>query len=594
MTAHDVDLKMRAEPRGDAAMVALSAAAAMLLLIPVAGFVPALRHASLAVDGLAAVLLAGCAVPFGSPAAAAWRLLAGGIATSCLVAYGFGLPVPRAVTLATDVALAGGLVLLCFPLLIAERMAAGMGPRFAALRRFALLPIMVLLASAGAYLASATGLPVLRAVGLAVGALVGLVSLEAVFRAAFALRMRCQDSPLFCIDLVLLRPLGPAMRGRNWSATLRENFGIDFARSWALHFFATALLPVGALLMAICVVLTGLVRIDTAERGLYLRLGHPVAVLLPGLHLLLPWPLGQIKRVEYGVIHAVPISFGDRDVSPDAQLVAALAPKIEATAEGPPPTAANRLWESSQPSDVTYLIASEEQPGSSQHRGGFELVSMSMRVLYRIGLDPASARLAATAAADPPTLVRMAASQLLARHLATRTLSQILVEDRGDMSKSLGRDLQAILDHLRTGIDILNIAVEAAHPPAGAAAAYRQVQAAEIGAQTAISVERGRAETTAGLAGRDAADALSRAQADAAERLAHARVLRTAIQADEDAFRASPGAFRLEHRFAALQGALVTGNADILDPRLDLTAPPTLDLRQPERAHAAASQETLP
>jgi regulator of protease activity HflC (stomatin/prohibitin superfamily) len=194
-------------------------------------------------------------------------------------------------------------------------------------------------------------------------------------------------------------------------------------------------------------------------------------------------------------------------------------------------------------------------------------------------LDPHAALSAAYASADPATLVRMGASQLLARHLAMRTLRQVLVEDRAGMSRSLGADLQEMLSRLNTGIEVLSVIVEAAHPPGGAAAAYRQVQAAEIAAQTEISLERGRAETTAGLAARDAADVLASATAGAAERVARAQAQRTAMLADEFAHHASPGAFALERRLSALQAALGAGEADILDPRLE----PTLDLRQAEQ-----------
>ena len=535
---------------------------------------------------------------------------------------------PPPVSPAGSIALASIAVFLAFPFLIAERLVAALPAATqagaAALRRCASLPIACLLACAAACFVTAAGVNAVRPAVVALAVFLALAGIELAVRViAHAVLFRApvavpgqRTSPE--LDLLLLRPLdGRVVRPRAWSATLREKFGLDFARSWALQYAARAALPLGSVLVALCVLLTGVVRIDTTERGIYQRLGRPVGVLRPGLHLLLPWPLGQVRRVEYGVVHAVPISFGDADTSPDAALVTALASTAPATAEGPPPASANRLWESSQPSDVTYLIASDEtahagaglannagessqpeaQPAleTPQRHGGFELISVSMRVLYRIGLDNASAQRAAYAVCDPETLVRMAASQLLARHLAVRTLQQVLVEDRGGMARSLGAGLQAMLDRLNTGIKVLSIAVEAAHPPAGAAAAYRQVQAAEIGAHTAISVERGRAETTAGLAARDAADAQDNAVAGRAERVARAQAQRTAMRADAAAYLAAPGAFLLERRLAALQAALGSGAADILDPRLDAATPPTLDLRQADHAAPPVPhQDTAP
>ncbi len=61
-----------------------------------------------------------------------------------------------------------------------------------------------------------------------------------------------------------------------------------------------------------------------------------MGVLGPGLHVLLPWPLGRLRPVEYGTIHSVAIGV---DQSPGA---------VEETigAEALPPASLNRLWES--------------------------------------------------------------------------------------------------------------------------------------------------------------------------------------------------------------------------------------------------------
>jgi regulator of protease activity HflC (stomatin/prohibitin superfamily) len=501
-------------------------------------------------------------------------------AAACVLDGGLVHGVPPA----TCMALGSVMVAFGFPLLIAERMVAftlpSMLPRQSALHRLTVLPLACLMASAAACVAEAAGVSAMHAAAMLCAGFLALAGTELFVRAAFGLFGGGRH--MLPVSLLLLRPFDPRfVRPGLWSAELRARFGVDFARSWALRYASNAFWPICLVLAALCVVLTGLVRIDTTERGIYQRLGRPVAVLKPGLHLLLPWPLGQVRRVENGVIHSVPISFGDEaEASPDAVLVAALTKATPSTAEGPPPIDSNRLWEASQPSDVTFLIASDEgAQGPHEHGSGFELISVSMRVLYRIGLDPHAALSAAYASADPATLVRMGASQLLARHLAMRTLRQVLVEDRAGMSRSLGADLQEMLSRLNTGIEVLSVIVEAAHPPGGAAAAYRQVQAAEIAAQTEISLERGRAETTAGLAARDAADVLASATAGAAERVARAQAQRTAMLADEFAHHASPGAFALERRLSALQAALGAGEADILDPRLE----PTLDLRQAEQ-----------
>ena len=61
--------------------------------------------------------------------------------------------------------------------------------------------------------------------------------------------------------------------------------------------------------------------------------------------------------------------------------------------------------------------------------------------------------------------------------------------------------------------------IEEIHPPAGAAAAYHAVQAAEINASASISDERGRAKRVAGVAQQEAHQLTSAAHATAVERI---------------------------------------------------------------------------
>ena len=88
---------------------------------------------------------------------------------------------------------------------------------------------------------------------------------------------------------------------------LRTRLGLDFARSWALSFLSAAIMPAIGGTLLLCWGLSGLKLIDLGQRGIYERFGAPVAVLGPGMHLLLPWPLGRLRPVEFGAIHSVAV-----------------------------------------------------------------------------------------------------------------------------------------------------------------------------------------------------------------------------------------------------------------------------------------------
>ncbi len=279
--------------------------------------------------------------------------------------------------------------------------------------------------------------------------------------------------------------------------------------------------------------------------------------------------------MEYGVIHSVTI--GDADST-----VAAAPGEFVPTAAGPvkaediPPASANRLWDQPRQSEVSYVIAS-----TSSDRQSFEMISADLRVLFRVGLDDESARRAAYRTNDPETLVRTLARELLAQFFATRTLSDVLGADREAIANGLRKDLMARLLALRTGIEVVTVVVEAAQPPAGAAAAYHHVQAAQIDAVTAISAERGRAVASASVATRDAHDRLNNANGAAAEAMGAAKVDLANFGADDHAYQAGGHAFVLERYFANLKSALGRTALEILDDRLDGRDLPTLDLRPP-------------
>ena len=282
-----------------------------------------------------------------------------------------------------------------------------------------------------------------------------------------------------CIRLRL-----PRLAAVNQAVT--QQWGIDLSRSWALGFVGRALLPIGLLLALLTWGLTGLVALPLDQRAVYEQFGRPIAVLGPGLHLILPWPLGVARRVERGVLHeltlAGPISAEDTGLAPPR-------------AEDPPPQAADRLWDRAHPGETTYLIASPAASGQ-----GFQRVDVDLRLITRIGLSDAAALQATYGVADPDALVRATAGRLLANYFASRTLAGVLGEDRATFTDAIRVALQQDLDRLATGEEIVAVVVEAIHPPPSAADAWHNVESAEIRARVAVADEAGAAAKTAAAA----------------------------------------------------------------------------------------------
>ncbi|MCK9813117.1 MAG: protease modulator HflK [Candidatus Pseudomonas colombiensis] len=494
-----------------------------------------------------------------------WALL---ILFSVRAIWNLALPA-AALGLNASVAAVLGL-LLAFALLVFERHLAQQAPEqwpeagaLAALARVAIISL-VLGAVSLLFSSDAALWPVRLAVLL--GLLPALVALELLLRALLSLfspRRELQEPRLLAHSMLADLLRWPPRPLQVLQHELHNRFGIDLRQIWAFTYMRRALLPVLLVVVSVGWLLTGVHEISLQSRGIYERFGKPVAVFGPGLHVGLPWPLGRVLAVENGVVHELASSVGDTP-----------APVPTSAAEGPAPTTANRLWDASHVNDKSQVIAS----GSSDKQS-LQIVNMDVRFVYRIGLSDQAALAATYNSADVPALIRSTASRILVHDFASRTLDGLLGEDRTSLAEDIGRAVQADLQRLDSGVEILATVVEAIHPPAGAANAYHGVQAAQIGAQALISRERGAASEQTNQAQLQASVARDQADADAHEARATAKAADLRFAAEQKAYAAAGQAFVLEQYLSQLSLGLSHAKLLILDHRLGGASAPTLDLR---------------
>ncbi|CAI8922690.1 protease modulator HflK [Pseudomonas sp. IT-P291] len=400
-----------------------------------------------------------------------------------------------------------------------------------------------------------------------IGLLPGLVAAELLLRALLSLfsprRERLEPELLarsFVADM-LRWPPQPLLALQH---ELHNRFGIDLRQIWAFSYMRRAFLPVLAVVALVGWSLTGIHQIALQGRGIYERFGKPVEVFGPGLHMGLPWPLGRVLSVENGVVHELATSVGETSTPTQAD-----------PAEGPAPAMANRLWDASHVNDKSQVIAS-----SRADKQSFQIVNMDVRFVYRIGLSDEAALAATYNSADVPMLIRSTASRVLVHDFASRTLDGLLGEDRVGLAEEIGRAVQADLQKLDSGVEILATVVEAIHPPAGAANAYHGVQAAQIGAQALIARERGAAAEATHQAQLQASIARDQATASAREINAGAEAADLKFNAEQKAYASAGQAFVLEQYFSQLSQGLTNAKLLILDHRLGGSSnAPTIDLR---------------
>lgn len=480
----------------------------------------------------------------------------------------FDLPVPLASGQVTWVAV-GILVVSAFCLVVVERHLAAESdtawPEAEALAAMLRLVIIVQVAS----VTSLVFIDGVRAwpgrLAVLIGALPALAALELMVRAVlsvFSPRRPREEPVLVARSLVAGLLQWPPRPLAVLQGELHQRLGIDLRQVWAFDFMRRAFLPVAALVAVVGWLLTGIAEVPMNARGVYERFGKPVAVYPPGLHVGLPWPFGKVLSVDNGVIHELATSGADAASEPLAG------------AEGAAPVTANRLWDARHLSENSQVIA-----GVDGARQGFQIVNMDVRFIYRIGMSDEAALAATYHSTDVAQLLRSIANRVLVHDFAGRSLDGVLGAEREALGRDIGQAVQADLDRLGSGVELLATSVEAIHPPAGAANAYHAVQAAQITAQALIARDRGLAAQRANLAQLNATALTDKATATAHETTAQARTAELRFGAERTAWQRAGQAFILEQYLGRLSQGLAGANSLIIDHRLAADQAPTLDLR---------------
>ncbi|MCA8274726.1 protease modulator HflK [Burkholderia sp. AU30280] len=501
-----------------------------------------------------------------------WAVAAGGVLSAALAALAWQPPSPamlvRAMA-APEPTLAAGAacIVLAFLTLVAERhhAAAASGSAVSAsLKR--VLRVALVTALAGALAAAwfafrhRTADRLVHAVALLNAAVAAELALRGVLT-WFAVPRGAVVPTSAIAGLLSRRPSPFASLG----AELRHRYGIDLRQSWGWRSFVR-LLPAALVATAACAwLLTAVVVLNPEQRAVYERFGAPVAVWQPGLHVGLPWPFGRARIVDNGAVHQVAIAGSANDGSADTPPV---------PADGPTPERIDRLWDVPHPWETTQVIA-----GANGDRQNFQIVNADVRVDYRLGLTDADARAALYRTIDPESTVRTSANRELVHYLASHTLESLLETNQAAMADQLKRAIQQQLDRLQSGVDVIAVVIESVHPPTGAAAAFHDVQAAQIRAQGSVAQARGFAAGLLGNAQQQALERVAHAEAQAGDTVSSARVQQIDFDADLVAYRLGGPAFPFEYYLDRLQRGLSNARMTIIDDRLADGTRATVDLR---------------
>lgn len=335
--------------------------------------------------------------------------------------------------------------------------------------------------------------------------LLGLVAIENVITLVFEIyrpRVRGQAlHPLYESRLIgiLSQPGGLI---RTAAQALDYQFGFKVSETWFYRFLEKAfawlvLLQIAALLLASCVVV-----IEPGEQALLERFGRPVdgqAVLDPGLHLKLPWPISKVYRYQTERVQSFVLGYVE---DPEKEKERTL------------------LWTKPHAKEeFNMLVASraaaepELPPGDE---GGVEagvpvnLLSVNIPVHYEVN----DLRAYAYEHRDAGALLQNLANSELTRYLVSVDLYDIMGPGRSAATVELQRRIQARADAAKLGVRVLFVGLHGIHPPVKIAPEFEKVIGAIQEAEATNHYARAYAAEVGPIAKARATNMVSRAEAD--------------------------------------------------------------------------------
>ncbi|MFN0010322.1 MAG: SPFH domain-containing protein [Phycisphaerales bacterium] len=266
-------------------------------------------------------------------------------------------------------------------------------------------------------------------------------------------------------------------------------FGVDVTGSWAYRLLSRSVLLLGVVVALVLWGTTALEQVEPHEQAVQVRTGRMMGVAGPGLHAKWPWPFEVFE----------------------SQATTSL--RRDDLMTGTPVNAGPILWTNDHKTEEVYAIV-QPTPLSAQAASGggggaggggaseagvsavrdIALVAVEVPLIWRIN-DLAKF----DAFADPATRdgwVKAAARGEVVRYLASLNEDQVLGGGRTEASNEMRRLVQARLDTMGAGIEVVFAGLEGVHPDKEAAKYFEAVVENQQQGQGAIEQGRTRAIET--------------------------------------------------------------------------------------------------
>lgn len=310
---------------------------------------------------------------------------------------------------------------------------------------------------------------------------------------------------------------------------LDYQFGFKVSETWVYRFLERALAWLILLQFGVLVLSSCFVFISPGEQGLIETFGRPrSAVLEPGLHAKLPWPLAKVYRFRTDEIQSLHIG-----MQPDKDHGTAILWTVAHEKE-----AFNVMVASKNAARTNNINAGTNNPAV----GGvpIDLVTIGIPIQYQIS----DVRAWAYNHVDAPRLLERIATREIIQYFASVDLLRVMSEGRGPASQELLARISKIANELKLGVKVIFVGLEDIHPPVKVAPAFENVIGTQLERQSRVLQAQGEASKTVILAEAQAQQDVRQAESYRLNRTASSAAEAEQFQHRVAAYRAAPEVYQ--------------------------------------------------
>ncbi|MDA0750679.1 MAG: protease modulator HflK [Verrucomicrobia bacterium] len=349
---------------------------------------------------------------------------------------------------------------------------------------------------------------------------------------------------------------------------LDYQFGFKVSDTWFYKFLEKALAWLVLFQLGMLMLSTTFVIIDPNELGLLERFGKPRtsgAVLEPGLHFKLPWPMDKVYRHPAKELRSFNVGY-EMYATPEGE---------DDHGDGGRSNDQQRtlLWTASHyDEELNFLVASSEQLSSGDDSGD----SQAVPVNFLTAAVPVQYIVKDFEAwyynhTDPATLLKSIGNREVVRYLVNVDLIEIMSTGRLAAAEALKNNIQDRADNLGLGVEIIFVGLQDIHPPVGdkmtpVAASFEDVIGAEQEMEAKILAAEGYAAEIVPKSRGEAAELVAAAQGANYERILTSEARAKQFKDMMIAYDSAPDVFKQRKYYDTIANSLTNVRKYIIGP----------------------------